>query len=93
VHPVRSITAPLPAAALRAAIEAALPPGTEIAEGGAELIAFKGRDLRVLAGVQDRGDGASSAHIVTTNPDIGLRKALCLWAALVRDHLAAVALP
>jgi hypothetical protein len=102
VHPVRSVTVGAPAPALRAALEAALPPGTEIAEiaeiaaatrAAGVVITFKGPELRVIAAIQDRGDGAASAHIVTTNPDTGLRKALCLWAVLVRDHLAAVALP
>ncbi len=96
VHPVRSITVHAPSTALRAALEATLPPGTEIAEiaeGDGELITFKGQELRVIAAIQDRGDGAASAHIVTTNVDVSARKALCLRAALVRDHLTAVVLP
>jgi nitrite reductase/ring-hydroxylating ferredoxin subunit len=93
LHAVRSVTVSAPSTALRAALETTLPPGTEIVAGDGDLIAFKGPDLRVIAAVQDRGDGAASAHIVTTNPDTFVRKALCLWAALVRDHLAAVAVP
>jgi nitrite reductase/ring-hydroxylating ferredoxin subunit len=97
VHPVRSITVAAPATALRAALAAALPPGTEITEfsgsSDGELITFKGPRLRVIAAVQDRGACAASAHIVTTNPDAAVRKALCRWAALVRDHTAAVVLP
>jgi nitrite reductase/ring-hydroxylating ferredoxin subunit len=102
VHPVRSVTVHATSAALRAALQATLPPGTEIAEiaeiaegaaGDGELITFKGPELRVIAAIQDRGGAAASAHIVTTNPDVSARKALCLWAALVRDHLAAVVLP
>jgi nitrite reductase/ring-hydroxylating ferredoxin subunit len=104
VYPVRSITVPAPAAALRAALEAAQPPGTETVEtsdppgpgpdqptGG--IITFKGRSALVIAAIQDRGDGASSAHVVTTDAGLAARKALCQWAALVRDHLAAVVLP
>jgi nitrite reductase/ring-hydroxylating ferredoxin subunit len=112
VHPVRSVTVPAPAAALRAAFESAQPPGTETAEttdppgpqlssphspgpdqpaGG--IITFKGRSALVIAAIQDRGDGSSSAHVVTTEPGPAARKALCQWAALVRDHLAAVVLP
>lgn len=96
VHPVRSITVHAPSAALRAALEVTLPPGTEIAEiaeGDGGLITFKGPELLVIAAIQDRGDGTASAHIVTTNQDVSARKALCLWAALVRDHVAAVVLP
>jgi nitrite reductase/ring-hydroxylating ferredoxin subunit len=94
VHPVRSVTVRAPSTALRAALEATPAPGTEITEiTEGELITFRGPELRVIAALQDRGDGTSSAHIVTTNPDVSARKALCLWAALVRDHLAAVVLP
>jgi nitrite reductase/ring-hydroxylating ferredoxin subunit len=93
LHPVRSVTVHAPSTALRAALETTLPPVAEIAAGDGELITFKGPELRVIAAIQDRGDGAASAHIVTTNPDAAARKALCLWAALVRDHLAAVVLP
>jgi hypothetical protein len=99
VYPVRSVTVAAPAAELRAALAAEPPPGTDVTEGSAgergtgELITFKGSGLRVLAGIQDRGDGAASAHIVTTDPDASVRKAMCRWAALVRDHLAAVVLP
>jgi nitrite reductase/ring-hydroxylating ferredoxin subunit len=96
VHPVRSVTAPVPAPVLRAALEATLPPGTETAEtteadGG--IVTFKGPAVQVIAAIQDRGDGTATAHIVTTDADTAHRKALCLWAALVRDHLAAVVLP
>jgi nitrite reductase/ring-hydroxylating ferredoxin subunit len=96
VHPVRSVTVQAPAPALRAAFEATPPPGTETAEiteadGG--IIAFKGPTAQVIAAIQDRGDGAAAAHVVTTQADAPTRKALCLWAALVRDHLAAVMLP
>lgn len=95
VHPVRSVTAPAPGQALRAALEGTLPPGTETSETAADggIITFKGPGVRVIAAVQDRGDGASTAHIVTTEPSPEVRKALALWAALVRDHLAAVVLP
>jgi nitrite reductase/ring-hydroxylating ferredoxin subunit len=94
VHPVRSVTVPAPAAALRAALEATPPPGTETAEAAADgVITFKGPAGLVIAAIQDRGDGTSSAHIVTTEAGTAPRKALCLWAALVRDHLAAVVLP
>jgi nitrite reductase/ring-hydroxylating ferredoxin subunit len=94
VHPVRSVTAPAPAAALRAALEATPPPGTETAEASAAgVITFKGPAGLVLAAIQDRGDGTSTAHIVTTEAAAAPRKALCRWAALVRDHLAAVVLP
>lgn len=96
VHPVRSVTVHAPAAALGSALEATLPPGTETAEtteAGGGLVTFKGPAARVTAAIQDRGDGASTAHVVTTDADAAHRKALCLWAALVRDHLAAVVLP
>jgi nitrite reductase/ring-hydroxylating ferredoxin subunit len=93
VHPVRSVTVHAPSTALRAALEATLAPGTEIAECDGELITFKGPELRVIAAIQDRGGRTASAHIVTTNQDVSARKALCLWAALVRDHLTAVVLP
>ena len=106
VHPVRSITVPAPASALRAALEAARPPGTETVEttepplsphpphppaGG--IITFKGPSTLVIAAIQDRGDGTSTAHVVATDPGRAARRALCQWAALVRDHLAAVVLP
>jgi nitrite reductase/ring-hydroxylating ferredoxin subunit len=96
VHPVRSVTVPAPAPALRAALESTPPPGTETAETtGADysVVTFKGPAVRVVAAIQDRGDGAAAAHVVTTDPGTAHRKALCLWAALVRDHLAAVVLP
>lgn len=93
VYPVRSITVPVPAAALRGALEGSLPPGTEIAETGGHLVTFKGRQFRVLAGIQDRGDGAASAHIVTTGPGASGRKVLAAWATTVRDRLEAVAIP
>lgn len=93
VYPVRSVTVRAPEAPLRAALSATLPPGTEIAEIAGGIITFKGPGLRVIAAFQDRGDGASSAHVVTTTADPRARKALCLWATLVRDHLAAVVLP
>jgi nitrite reductase/ring-hydroxylating ferredoxin subunit len=97
VHPVRSVTVPVPAPALRAALEATLPPGTETVEtteteAGAGIVRFKGPAVRVIAAIQDRGDGAATAHIVTTDVGTARRKALCLWAALIRDHLAAVVL-
>jgi nitrite reductase/ring-hydroxylating ferredoxin subunit len=92
LYPVRSVTVAAPAAELRAALAAEPPPGTEIAADG-QLITFKGSDLLVLAALQDRGEGSASAHIVTTDPDPSVRTALCRWAALVRDHLAAVVLP
>jgi nitrite reductase/ring-hydroxylating ferredoxin subunit len=106
VYPVRSVTVPAPAAALRAALEAAQPPGTETVEtaepplsphpahppaGG--IISFKGPSATVIAAIQNRGDGTSTAHVVTTDADRAARKALCQWAALVRDHLAAAVLP
>jgi phenylpropionate dioxygenase-like ring-hydroxylating dioxygenase large terminal subunit len=102
VHPVRSVTVRAPAHALRTALEAALPPGAETAEtpqaaetwsAGGGIITFKGSAALVIAAIQDRGDGTSAAHVVTTDPDRAARKALCEWAALVRDHLAAVVLP
>jgi nitrite reductase/ring-hydroxylating ferredoxin subunit len=94
VHPVRSVTAPAPAAALHAALAATPPPGTEPAEApAAGVIAFQGPAGLVIAAIQDRGDGTSTAHIVSTEAAAAPRKALCLWAALVRDHLAAVVLP
>lgn len=94
VHPVRSVTVPVPAAALRAAFEAAPPPGTEIAETSCDgVLTFKGPADLVIAAIQGRSDGTSSAHVVTVNPGVPGRKALCAWAALVRDHLAAAVLP
>lgn len=94
VHPVRSVTVPAPAPALRAALEATRAPGTETGEtSGDGVITFKGPAVQVIAAIQDRGDGAATAHIVTTDAGTAHRKALCLWAALVRDHLAAVVLP
>jgi nitrite reductase/ring-hydroxylating ferredoxin subunit len=95
VYPVRSITAAAAPDALRAALEATLPPGTETAETAQTpgIIVFKGPATEVIAAIQDRGDGAASAHVVTTSSDPAARRALCLWAALVRDHLAAVAVP
>jgi nitrite reductase/ring-hydroxylating ferredoxin subunit len=95
VHPVRSVTAPVPAAELRAALEAAPPPGTDSAEvtQAGDIITFKGRAALVIAAIQDRGDGTATAHVVTTDPGTEARKALCRWVALVRDHLAAVVLP
>jgi nitrite reductase/ring-hydroxylating ferredoxin subunit len=95
VYPVRSVTVNAPAAALRAAFESTLPPGAEAAEsaGQPDVVTFKGPAGLVIAALQDRGDGAASAHVVTTDPDRAARQALCQWAALVRDHLAAVVLP
>jgi nitrite reductase/ring-hydroxylating ferredoxin subunit len=95
VYPVRSITAPATAAALRAALEAAPAPGTDSAEAAqaGDIITFKGPAALVITAIQDRGDGTATAHVVTTDPGTEARKALCRWAALVRDHLAAVALP
>ena len=96
LHPVRSVTVAVPAAALRGALAETVPPGAdaaEVAEAGDGLITFKGPDVRVVAALQGRGQGSSSAHIVTTEPDAAYRKALCQWAALVRDHLAAAVLP
>lgn len=95
LYPVRSVTVRAPAAALCAALEESLPPGTQAAEtseaGG--VVTFKGPAVRVIAAIQDRGDGASAAHVVTTDASPPARRELCLWAALVRDHLAAVLLP
>jgi nitrite reductase/ring-hydroxylating ferredoxin subunit len=94
VHPVRSVTAPAPAAALAAALEATPPPGTETAETAQDgMLTFKGPAVVVVAAIQDRGDGTSTAHVVSTGFDPQTRQALCRWAALVRDHLAAVVLP
>jgi nitrite reductase/ring-hydroxylating ferredoxin subunit len=95
VYPVRSVTVPAPAAALRTALEATPPPGTDTAEAAqaGDVIAFKGPAALVIAGIQDRGDGTATAHVVTTDAGTEARKALCQWAALVRDHLAAVTLP
>jgi nitrite reductase/ring-hydroxylating ferredoxin subunit len=93
-YPVRSVTVRASAPALQAALETTLPTGTEAVEASGDgVITFKGPRELVITAVQDRGDGSSAAHIVTTNADISRRKALCLWAALVRDHLAAVMLP
>lgn len=89
VSPVRSVTVRAPAVLLRATLEATLPPGTELAESGGELVTFKGRQVRVVAGIQDRGNGTASAHIVTTCPDAAGRKALAAWAMDVRDRLEA----
>jgi nitrite reductase/ring-hydroxylating ferredoxin subunit len=89
VYPVRSITVPAPAAALRGALDGSLPPGTEIAETRGGLVMFKGRRFRVLAGIQDRGDGTATAHIVTSGPGASGRKVLAAWAADVRDRLEA----
>ena len=93
VYPVRSITVAAPAAALRAALAATLPPGSELAESSGAVVTFKGRQVRVLAGIQDRGNGAASAHIVTTSPAAAGRKALATWAMDVRDRLEAVPVP
>jgi nitrite reductase/ring-hydroxylating ferredoxin subunit len=93
VYPVRSITVSAPAAALRGALEGSLLPGTEIAETGGELVTVKGRQFRAQAGIQDRGDGTASAHIVTTSPGASGRKVLAAWATTVRDRLEAVAIP
>jgi hypothetical protein len=90
------VTVPAPAPALRAAFAATLPPGTETAEAteaGGGIVTFKGPAAQVTAAIQDRGDGSAAAHVVTTDAGTAHRKALCLWAALVRDHLAAVVLP
>jgi hypothetical protein len=99
VYPVRSVTVHAPAPALLAAFAATLPPGSETAEtaeltdspGG--IITFKGPAALVVAAIQDRGDGTSTAHVVSADASQAARRALCLWAALVRDHLAAVVLP
>jgi nitrite reductase/ring-hydroxylating ferredoxin subunit len=96
VHPVRSISVRAPARALRAALVAAPPPGTQPADttlAGDALIAFDGPAVGVIAAIQDRGDGSAAAHLVTTGASPAARRALCEWAALVRDHLAAVVLP
>jgi nitrite reductase/ring-hydroxylating ferredoxin subunit len=107
VYPVRSVTVHAPAAALLAAFTATLPPATETAEtsetaeaaeladspGPGGIITFKGPAALVIAAIQDRGDGTSTAHVVSTDASQAARRALCLWAALVRDHLAAVVLP
>jgi hypothetical protein len=102
VHPVRSVTVRAPAHALRLALEATLPPGAETAEtpqaaetwsAGGGIITFKGAAALVIAAIQERGDGTSAAHVVTTDADLAARRALCEWAALVRDHLAAAVLP
>jgi nitrite reductase/ring-hydroxylating ferredoxin subunit len=96
VHSVRSVTVAAPVAALRGALAETVPPGAEAAEvagAGDGLITFKGPAVRVIAALQGRGQGSSSAHIVTTDPGVAYRKALCQWAALVRDHLDAVMLP
>jgi nitrite reductase/ring-hydroxylating ferredoxin subunit len=97
VYPVRSITVHAPPAALLAALEAAPPPGAETAEAtqaaGGGIVTFKGTLALVVAAIQDRGDGAASAHVVTTEADPAVRQGLCRWAALIRDHLAAVVLP
>jgi hypothetical protein len=97
LHPVRSVTVRAPASALRAAFETTPPPGTIATEttalddGG--VVTFTGQALRVIAAIQDRGDGAATAHLVTTGAGAAQRQGLCEWAALVRDHLAAVVLP
>ena len=94
VYPVRSITVHAPPSALLAALEATPPPGTETAEASEDgVLTFKGPAVVVLAAIQDRGDGTSTAHVVTTGLDTETRRALALWATLVRDHLAAVVLP
>ena len=102
LHPVRSVTVRAPAPALRAAFETTPPPGTIATEttalddGG--VVTFTGQALRVIAAIQDRGasvsgHGAATAHLVTTGAGAAQRQGLCEWAALVRDHLAAVVLP
>jgi hypothetical protein len=96
LYPVRSITVQAPVAELCAAFAATLAPGTHDAAttpGGDGIITFQGPAVRVIAALQDRGDGSSAAHLVTTDSGIAPRQALCQWAALVRDHLAAVVLP
>jgi len=97
VYPVRSVSVNAPAAALRAAFESTLPPGADDVQSADPpqpgIVTFKGPAGLVIVAVQDRGDGAASAHIVSTDADVAARKALCQWAALVRDHLAAVVLP
>jgi nitrite reductase/ring-hydroxylating ferredoxin subunit len=103
VYPVRSVTVHATAAALLAAFATTLPPATETAEtaetepadspGPGAIITFKGPAALVIAAIQDRGDGTSTAHVVSTDASQAARRALCLWAALVRDHLAAVVLP
>jgi nitrite reductase/ring-hydroxylating ferredoxin subunit len=102
LHPVRSVTVRAPASALHAAFETTPPPGTTATEttalddGG--VITFTGQALRVIAAIQDRGAGvdghrAATAHLVTTDAGAAQRQGLCEWAALVRDHLAAIVLP
>ena len=93
-YPVRSVTALAPAQELRTAVEVTPPQGAENVETSADglIVTFRGPAL-VLAMIQDRGDGASTAHLVTTESGAAYRKALCQWAALVRDHLAAVVVP
>ncbi len=97
VYPVRSVTVNAPAAALRAAFESTLPPGAAAVESAGPphpgIVTFKGSAGLVIVAMQDRGGGAASAHIVSTDADAAARKAMCQWAALVRDHLAAVVLP
>jgi phenylpropionate dioxygenase-like ring-hydroxylating dioxygenase large terminal subunit len=97
VHPVRSITVRAPVSALRAALEAAPPPGNWNTRAPAAdgIITFDGDRpaVRLIAALQDRGDGSSAAHLVTTEAGTASRRDLCAWAALVRDHLAAVVLP
>jgi nitrite reductase/ring-hydroxylating ferredoxin subunit len=96
VHPVRSVTVRAPAPQLRAAFAAMPPPGTQPAHAvraGDGIVTFSGPALRVYAAIQDRGDASSSAHLVTSAAAVEQRRELCLWAALVRDHLAAVVLP
>jgi nitrite reductase/ring-hydroxylating ferredoxin subunit len=97
VHPVRSVTVRAPASALRAAFESTPPPvavtaeTTALDDGG--IVTFTGPALTLIAAIQDRGDGSATAHLVTTDAGAARRQELCEWAALVRDHLAAVVLP
>jgi nitrite reductase/ring-hydroxylating ferredoxin subunit len=102
LRPVRSVTVRAPVSALRAAFEATPPPGmvatetTALDDGG--VVTFTGQALHVIAAIQDRGasdDGhrAATAHLVTTDAGAAQRQGLCEWAALVRDHLAAMVLP
>ncbi len=100
LHPVRSVTVPAPGPALRTTLEATPPPGTRTATHAADgsMITFDGAVFdgpaaRVIAAIQERGDGTSAAHVVSADADPAVRKALCGWAALVRDHLTAVVLP
>ena len=101
VHPVRSVTVHAPATALRAALR-----GRPAARHRDRRDSRRPRRFRPAASSRSRARRRSSsprsrtavtarasAHIVSADADAAARKALCLWAALVRDHLAAVVLP